>query len=109
MLRAVYKNKPSICPLCNNIKFSLVKDEKVVNPPHKPTIKNILHSTERRVLFVATPVKNPIIKLPNTLTNSVPRGTAKNSMLTFSFETRYREILPINPPRPMSNNLCIIS
>lgn len=77
MLRPVYRSIGNNCPLCMSTRFSLVNDEKVVNPPHIPTIKKSRHSAESNILLSEIPVKNPIIKLPAIFTARVPTGIEK--------------------------------
>ena len=102
MLSPVYNINEKYCPVCSNIRFSFVKAENVVNPPQIPTIRNSRHSTVKIVLLSAIPVKNPIKKLPITLTKSVPTGIEKKSIVRFNLETKYLATLPINPPIPIS-------
>jgi hypothetical protein len=62
-----------------------VKDEKVVNPPQNPTIKKRRKLGDRISLLEEMPIKNPIIKLPMTLTVKVPNGIEKKCKCKFSF------------------------
>jgi hypothetical protein len=77
ILNPVYKRIERNCPLCSSIRFSFVNDEKVVNPPHNPTIKKRRHSVVRIVLLSDIPVRNPMMKLPVILTSRVPNGIEK--------------------------------
>jgi len=102
MLRAVYKRTVRNCPFCMSIKFSLVKLEKVVNPPQKPTMSSKRKSPLIKSLLVLIPAKNPMIKLPTILTVNVPIGIASTCHDRFNFETKKRKTLPANPPKPTS-------
>ena len=42
MLKPMYIKNSSKLPSFNNFKLSLVKAEKVVNPPQKPVVKKII-------------------------------------------------------------------
>lgn len=55
----------------------MLSEEKVVNPPQNPTIKNNRKSVEINSLLLAIPARKPIIKLPVILTVSVPTGIDK--------------------------------
>jgi hypothetical protein len=69
-----------------HVRFSLVNVEKVVNP-RIARRKEQRHSEVSNGLFVAMPVSNPRIKLPDTFTRSVPKGIDKKSVRRLILET----------------------
>ena len=84
------RSRSSVCKL---------NDEKVVNPPQKPTITNSRQGSGqgyRPCARVSVP-KNPITNDPSTLTISVPQGKCfpKGSAAS---EIKYRAIVPKAPP-----------
>ena len=90
------------------VRFSSVKLEKVVKPPHNPTIRNSLASVDKRVVLSDIPATNPIMRLPRIFITRVPKGIEKKLTVRFSLETRNLAILPINPPVPMIRRFLII-
>ena len=85
MLNPVYIKTEAICPFCIKVRFSAVKDEKVVKPPQIPTIKNRRKPGDIISLFPEIPIIKPISKLPNTFTDKVPIGMDRKCQLKFSF------------------------
>lgn len=72
MVEYVARRKSSL--FCNNRKASFEKEEKVVNPPQNPTVRNNLHSGDIKLPFSEMPKKIPINKLPRMFTRNVPHG-----------------------------------
>ena len=96
MLKPMYKKNSSKLPSFNNFKLSLVKAEKVVNPPQKPVVKKIIQF-EFSVSFLRKyPKTIPINKEPIVLTNNVFNGIVELSISIL--EIRYLDTLPKPPP-----------
>lgn len=80
--------------------FSSVKDENVVNPPQKPTTRNMRHSGETSPLRSKIPKRIPIRRHPVILTMKVPKGNADKKACCTYLLTRNLETLPRKPPAP---------
>lgn len=87
--------------------FSSVKDENVVKPPQTPTIRNKRIFAGISSLLVAMPARNPIARLPSMFISKVPTGIDKKCTDKLRRDNRKRNMLPINPPKPMMSNCCI--
>ena len=85
------------------VKASLLNVEKVVNPPHSPTISSNLNSTGRLWRAIQVP-NSPIRKQPTMLTANVPHGNAAEPN---HLPTKYRNTLPVPPPTNTNNNSLI--
>lgn len=77
--------------------LSKAKDEKVVNPPQKPTLRNKLQNSLLEKLRIKTPVTIPIIKHPIIFITNVLIGNFKLSLKGIS-PIRYLSELPKAPP-----------
>ena len=90
------------------VKASFENVEKVVNPPHSPTVRNNPHEVLSEALRLKNPQSKPIIKQPNRLTKSVAKG---NPLLIpfMARETRYLAIPPIKLPAPTAIIFLIVS
>ena len=82
--------------------------EKVVNPPQKPTARNIFHPEVRSELLSDSPYISPIRKHPLIFTKKVPHGNTTGKCSYIKREAKNRDILPRNPPVPTSSNVLII-
>ena len=69
-----YKKKWKNSLFCKSIKASLESVEKVVKPPHKPTVRNNLQSGVRMSPFSVRPKIIPINRLPAILIRKVLQG-----------------------------------
>lgn len=83
--------------------FSPANVEKVVKPPHRPTIRNNLHSFEMIAPLSASPTRNPRNKLPETFTTRVPRGNSKIPENRLHLVKSYLATVPMKPPVPTSS------
>ena len=89
--------------------MSSANEEKVVNPPQKPVMRNTFIEGEITWFRSARPKKIPITKLPMILTANVPHGKADVVSTCASLPVRKRRQVPMKPPRPaMSIALNII-
>jgi hypothetical protein len=86
----------------------LAKVEKVVKPPQNPTVRNIFHPGVRSELLSENPYINPISKQPVIFTTKVPKGNADGKLFCKKREVRNLDMLPRNPPEPISNKVLII-
>ncbi len=107
-LSPVYITKWKKSPSRNSARFSLAKVEKVVNPPQKPTVRNIFHPGVKREVLSEKPYINPMSRHPEILTKKVPKGKAEGKLFCMKRDARNLEILPRNPPVPINNNVLII-
>ena len=83
--------------------------ENVVNPPQKPTVRNIFHPGLSNELLSESPYINPIKKHPAMFTKNVPKGKADGKLSCINRDARNRDTLPKNPPVPISNNVLIMA
>lgn len=79
-LSPVYIKKWKKSPSLKSARFSFAKVENVVNPPQKPTARNIFHPCVKRELRSEKPYINPIRKQPEILTRKVPKGKAEGKL-----------------------------
>ena len=95
-------------PSLSKARFSLAKVEKVVNPPQKPTARNIFHPEVITELLSENPYISPIKKHPVIFTKKVPKGNAAGKLFCINREARNLDMLPRNPPVPTRNRVLII-
>lgn len=96
----MYNIQAIIFPSSSKCMFSILKAEKVVNPPQIPVARNNRHCSFMKFpLIRLKPMINPIIKLPTIFTSKVAKG--KLLVLNNKY-TAYLNTDPINPPRPTS-------
>ena len=76
------------CPFRAILKFSPMKVEKVVNPPHNPVVRSNLSSGERLPVRSKSPVRSPRTKHPRTFTVNVPSGRLAKSTPAVRRETK---------------------
>ena len=90
------------------VKASFENVEKVVKPPHSPTVRNNPHEVISEAFRLNNPQSKPIIKQPNRLTKSVAQG---NPLLIpfMTRETRYLAIPPIKLPAPTAIIFLMVS
>ena len=90
------------------VKASFENVEKVVKPPHSPTVRNKPHAVLSEAFRLKNPQSKPIIKQPNRLTKSVAKG---NPLLIpfMTRETRYLAIPPIKLPAPTAIIFLMVS
>lgn len=69
----MYKDKNKGLSVFSNSVLSLIKVEKVVNPPHSPVVKNSLLCTLKPLPIGSAEIK-PISKQPIILTVHVAQG-----------------------------------
>jgi hypothetical protein len=81
-------------PALSRFSVSRLNDEKVVNPPQKPTIRNCRHAALS--MFEA---RIPIAKHPITLMDSVPHGKAMPSQCATPVPMAKRAQPPMALPR----------
>jgi hypothetical protein len=108
-LSPVYIKKCKNSPSLKSARFSFANVENVVNPPQNPTARNIFHSELTRELFSENPYISPIRKQPEMFTRKVPKGNAEGKMFCIKRDARNLEMLPRNPPVPISSNVFIIT
>ena len=72
-----YKKRFRNSLFCNSMKDSLENVEKVVNPPHSPTVRNKRHSGDMKLLLSEIPKKTPMRRLPSIFTKKVPQGNTE--------------------------------
>lgn len=60
--------------------FSLANVENVVNPPQKPTARNIFQPGVSRELRSEKPYISPIIRHPEIFTKKVPKGKVEGRL-----------------------------
>ena len=108
ILNKVYKANIPQNPCFIRISPSLLKVEKVVNPPHRPVVSNSRTSVER--LKRADKVQNsPMRKLPRILTVNVAHGKEQGTMRSWSIIcTQQRSTLPVPPPRNIAISILSI-
>jgi hypothetical protein len=88
-------------PLRNNCTFSMLKDEKVLKPPQKPTTSSILCDSlifPREASISTTP---KTIQL-NMLAVSVPIGKEPEKIRVINLPTPNRAMLPSPPPKKIN-------
>ena len=91
--------------LCCSIKtVSKEKVENVVSAPKKPVISIAFWWGAKVCSKKST--KNPMIKLPITLTVRVPYGNVLPASFCTHVAIVKRLIAPKNPPTPTDNNIC---
>src|SRR5262245_51944551 len=81
----------------------MLKEEKVVYPPHTPSMKNCWRNQTGRSHRPSGPVKvakKPITKDPETLTSSVPQGNVSPKCRATIPDNQKRATLPKAPPKP---------
>jgi len=87
----------------------LAKVEKVVNPPQKPTARNIFHHGVSRELLSEKPYIKPISRHPVMFTRKVPKGNVDGKLFCKKREARNLDMLPRKPPDPIIKSVFIIS
>ena len=87
---------------------SLEKVEKVVKPPHSPTVRNNPHEVPSEAFLLKNPQSKPIVKQPDRLTRSVAQGKPLQVPFMAS-ETRYLAIPPIKLPAPTAIIFLMVS
>lgn len=87
----------------------MAKVEKVVNPPQKPTVRKIRHSSLIRLVLSVIPKINPINRHPSRLTAIVPNGKEEATLFCTTRAVRYLAIPPRKLPKPMYNNVLSIT
>lgn len=80
-----------------------------MNPPQKPTARNIFHPGVRSALLSEKPYISPISRHPEILTKKVPKGKDDEILFCRKRDARNLQMLPRNPPVPINNNVLIIS
>lgn len=90
-------------PLCNKVRVSKLKDEKVVYPPQIPTMINfcILGDITTGFPVNTKAATNPITKDPITLTIMVPQGKSLPKKLLAIIVHQYLTIPPRALPKAM--------
>ena len=73
-LKSTYRTVFKPWPCWKRVKVSLLKAEKVLKPPQKPTVKNNRAVWERTCLWSASPMIKPKAKQAVTFTRKVPNG-----------------------------------
>lgn len=76
--------------------------ENVVNPPQKPTVRNIFRLSPLREPLSNRPKTIPARKHPSTFTTNVPHGKVGVPMPDIPLLSRYREIPPMKLPAPIA-------
>jgi hypothetical protein len=104
----VYNKKWKKSPSLSIARFSLAKVENVVNPPQKPTVRNIFHPELNKELLSDKPYISPIRKHPVIFTKKVPKGKAEGKLFCIIRDVRNLDTLPRNPPVPINSNVLII-
>lgn len=90
------------------VSASLEKVEKVVKPPHKPTVRNRPQEVVSVALRLSVPHSRPIIRQPNRFTARVAHG--KPFPIPFiASDIRYLAIPPMKLPAPTANMFLMIS
>ena len=73
-LRPIYSAEASVKPLSKSAKVSLLKVEKVLNPPQNPKVQKILAEGDSKCRVSARPSMIPSAKQASTLAARVPNG-----------------------------------
>ena len=97
-LARTYRIKLALCPCWKSVRVSLLKAEKVLKPPQKPTVQNNFVAGERSCLWSASPIKKPKAKQAIILTTKVPNGKWKLCKLLIHFPSPNLVRLPSPPP-----------
>ena len=86
----------------NNSCVSSANVEKVVNPPHNPTLRNRI-TFEFTLYFIAIEDKAPITNAPKIFIINVFRGNPL-SVFTYIKPIKYLNTEPRKPPNPTSKH-----
>ena len=97
-LPATYSAKPVQLPACIICRDSFEKEEKVVNPPQKPTLSNSIICCEAQEHRLEKPPIKPISRHPSKLTMNVAHGNPPECFIIN--ETAYRNAPPAKLPVP---------
>ena len=90
------------------MRASLEKVENVVNPPHRPTVRNRDHELPSLEVLLKIPQSNPMMRQPMRLTRSVPQG---KPLLTpfMAIDMRYLAAPPRKLPHPTMSMFFMMS
>ena len=90
------------------MRASFEKVENVVNPPHRPTVKNRDHGLPSLEVLLKIPQSNPMSKQPARFTRSVPQG---KPLLTpfMAIDIIYLAAPPRKLPQPTMSIFFMIS
>lgn len=109
-LLTVYRKQVPNCPFWTNWEFSLRKVENVVNPPHRPTVRNSFMEEPSQPPCSEQPQNRPMKKHPTTLTKKVPNGNESiGKRFSTHLDRQQRSIPPKQLPSPTNRRFFSIN
>lgn len=77
---------------------SKLKEEKVVNPPRIPMVRNIFNDGSEINFSSSIVIRKPMAKQPIRLTKRVPKGKLAGKILCIAPDSQYLKDAPMPPP-----------